>query len=218
MIPFLEHGINMILTDGCTLLHMLIVASDYQSGPSWAGDGRHWGKLKRYEDRDILELRKEWAQSKANWVYFVGMESSIPRLSLHGFREALRTASASAAQVRCSPCKCGIGTIFLAILTENVKVVEFLLEFYPDLVNDRFFDGSSPLDLARCIQDQNLRQSMIDRIISKMPIANTDETDSPRSDIGESDSGDAQQDCSLTPLDLNQGKGIDQTTEEINDK
>ncbi|KAI7779320.1 hypothetical protein LA080_000991 [Diaporthe eres] len=218
MIPFLEHGINMIVRDGCTLLHMLIDASDYQSGTSWAGDGRHWGKPKRYEGRDIFELRKEWAQSRYNWVFSVEMESSLPRLSLHGFEEALRTASASAAQVRCSPCKCGIGTIFLAILTENVKVVELLLEFYPDLVNDRFFDGSSPLDLAMCIQDPNLRHSMSDRIISKILIANSDETDSPRSDIGESDSGDAQQDCSLTPLDLNQGKGIDQTTEEINDK
>lgn len=50
--------------------------------------------------------------------------------------------SVSTAEIRSTRCKCGTGTIFLAISTEHVESVEVLLEFHPDLVNDKFFDGS----------------------------------------------------------------------------
>lgn len=214
MIPSLEHKINRLDRHGCTVLHMLIDTSYSKRSPWWAEDDEHWEKLERYEGRKIFECREEWEHEWNKSRHPRDSEYYIPRLNVSVFRAVLDAASVSAAEVRSSPCKCGIGTIFLAISTENVELVEVLLEFYPDLVNDQFFDGSSPLDLASCIRDQQRRQSMIDLILIKNLIV---EIDTPRSDISESDSGDEEQDWSLADLKLNQ-RQKDRTTNETDDE
>lgn len=199
MIPFLKHGINTIDRKGCTLLHILIDTYYYYDrySDSWNMGIRHWS-TKIYKDRTIFEHRKLWELES--------FESPFTRLHAAGFRNILNAASASAAEVRASPCKCGIGTIFLAVCTEKVEIVEVLLDFYPDLVNDRFFDGSSLLDLTSCIRDQQRRQSMIDLILSKNPIIETDQNDSPGSGIDQSDSGEVQSICNSTDLELRQSQ------------
>lgn len=203
MIQSLEHGINRLDHQRCTLLHSLIDNSYYVTREKiWAQPQQHSENLELYYGRKIFECRKDWEHTWNRWPQSDDFGYST-RLTASGFRRALGALSVSIAEVRSSPCKCGIGTIFLAISTENVAIVEVLLDLYPDLVNDRFFDGSSPLDLASCIRDQQRRQSMIDLILSKITTVDTTETDSPRSDTGESDSGDVKQDCSLTDLELN---------------
>ncbi|KAG6354628.1 hypothetical protein INS49_004646 [Diaporthe citri] len=194
MIPLLEHQINRLDRHGCTLLHILIDTSYSEISPSWAEDHEHWEKLERYEGRKIFECREEWEHTWNKSRHLRDFESYSPKLNVSGFRAALDAVSVSAAEVGSSPCKCGIGTIFLAISTENVEVVEVLLELYPDLVNDQFFDGSSPLDLASCIRDQQRRRSMIDLILSKDSIVGTHKSDTPTSSISESDSDDLEQD------------------------
>lgn len=94
-------------------------------------------------------------------------------------------------------------------------MVEALLDFYHDLVNDKFTDGSSPLELASCILDQQTRQPMIDLILSKNPVVKTYRGDSPRSGIDESDSGEAQRACSFTYLETGQGKEDTQETKQV---
>lgn len=220
MMLFLEHGINRLDLHGCTLLHALIDTSYSRPSSSRAEAHEHWEKLGHYKGRRIFEGRAEWDIVEHTWRKSRRLQSTWfynPRPNVFGLRQALGVLSISAEEVRSSPCKCGVSSIFLAISTENVEVVKVLLEFYPDLVNDQFFDGSSPLDLARCIHDQHRRQSMIDLILSKMSTVDTDETDSPRSDIGESDSFHAQQDSSLTDLELNHRKG-DHAKDETNGK
>lgn len=168
MVPLLKQGINTIDRHGCTLLHDLIEAT-YDEDKSF-GRCKHYEALSSYEGRNIFERR-----------YDVGEEGEEPNRRFRGdltrytleisvFRQILGAVSVSAAEIRSSPCKCGIGTIFLAVSTENLGLVEVLLDFYPDLINDKFFDGSSLLDLASCIVDQQRRQSMCDLILSKNPI------------------------------------------------
>lgn len=182
MVPVLEDGINRLDRHGCTLLHALIDVSYVRKGTSsaWLPHNEHWEELEHYEGRKIFERQERWGLARAEAHPFLGLHpdhpaykataSSTSKLLVSGFQQVLRTKSVSAAEIRSSPCKCGIGTIFLAISTERVEIVEILLDFYPDLVNDKFCDGSSPLDLANCIRDQGSRQSMIDLILSKKPI------------------------------------------------
>lgn len=198
MVPMLEHGINRLDRHGCTLLHMLI-DNCYNSDRCH----EHWQNLERYEDRKIFELREEGWGDYRNPGHL---------------QQALGVLSVTASQVRSSPCKCGIGTIFLAISTEDVSMVDVLLELYPGLVNDRFFDGSSPLDLANCIRDPNCRQSMIglirnpqwrqpmiDLVLSLNQIVETCKADTRTVGISESDSVEAQE--SSTDLRLQQKRG-----------
>lgn len=183
IIPTLQGGINSIDRHGCTLLHSLIDSSYSRRDPSWmemCPKAPHWSKLERYGGRQIFECRQEWAKLDSEFRSNVSRGPPEldpghpdPQRSVANLRRVLAAAAASVDQVRSSPCKCGIGTIFLAISMEILEVVEVLLEFYPDLVNDRFFDGSSPLDLARCICDDKRRESMINLILSKNPNVGT---------------------------------------------
>lgn len=175
MIPLLEHGINNIDKHGCTLLHDLIeVTATDRGGDEPFGYYKHWEALTSYQGRNLFESRikenDDRQHRKAISYFKQGVQvMRSPRLDVSDFRQALGAVSVSAAEVRTSPCKCGIGTVFLAISTGNVGLVEVLLDFYPDLVNDEFFDGSSPLDLASYIPDQQRRQSMSDLILSRNP-------------------------------------------------
>ena len=193
MVPFLAHGINRIVWHGCTLLHVLIETVHSRPWISGVSHG-HWKKLKHpgHGGRKIFERVK----------FRPGVKSQ--QVIMSHFRQALGAVSVSADEVRSSPCKCGIGTIFLAISTENVKLVEVLLDFYPDLVNDRFFDGSSPLDLANCFVHQNRRKAMIDLILSKDPIAKTCTTSTQTSGIRETNPDEVQDDCKFTDLEIRQ--------------
>lgn len=218
MVPILEHGINRLDGHGCTLLHSLIDVSYVLKDADWLPQNEHWEKLEHYEGRKIFERQEEWgfaiaeAHSLQHYRLQHGLDPDHPsykawalyisNLGVSGFRQVLGTESVSAAEIRSSPCKCGIGTIFLAISTERVEIVEILLDFYPDLVNDKFFDASSPLDLANCIRDQGRRQSMIDLILSKNPIVETCKADTETVGISENDSVEAQEGCSFTDLRL----------------
>lgn len=233
MVPILEHGINRVDRHGCTLLHSLIDVSYVLKGADWLPQNEHWKRLEHYEGRKIFERQEEWgfAIAEAHSLQHYGLQHGldpdypsykamalyISKLGVSGFRQVLGTKSVSAAEIRASPCKCGIGTIFLAISTERVRIVEALLDFYPDLVNDESFDGSSPLDLANCIRDQGRRQAMIDLILSKNPIIKTCKADTKTVGTSESDSVESQQGCSFTDLRLQQRQG-DHAKDETGDQ
>lgn len=167
MVPLLEQGINTIDRHGCTLLHDLIEATDHEDES--LGNYKHWKVLTSYEGRNIFERRHDPDEEGEELDRRSRKDNTCYILDVSILRHILGAVSISAAEIRFSSCKCGIGTIFLAVSTENVELVEVLLDFYPDLVNDKFFDGSSLLDLASCIVDQQRRQSMCDLILSKNP-------------------------------------------------
>lgn len=205
MVTSLEHGINWIDRDGYSLLHVLIELSYHRQVFSYAETREDWEKLKRYKEHKIFARREDWAEFDnigLNSLHPCVLDRYLPRVHVSVFRTALGTGSASAAEIRSSPCKCGVGTIFLAIANENLEVVEALLDFYPDLVNDQFTDGSSPLDLASCILNKRIRRSMIKLILSKNPAVKTCRADSPRSGTDESDSGEAQRGCIFTDIQV----------------
>lgn len=233
MVPILEHGINRVDRHGCTLLHSLIDVSYVLKDADWLPQNEHLEKIEHYEGRKIFERQEERgfesAEAHSLRIYrmdyglypdypsYKAIALDISKLGVSGFRQVLGTKSVSAAEIRSSPCKCGIGTIFLAISSERVEIVETLLDFYPDLVNDEFFDGSSPLDLANCIRDQGRRQSMISLILSKNPIVETCKADTETVGISESDSVEAQEGCSFTDLRLQQRRG-DHAKDETGDQ
>lgn len=171
MIPLLERGINTIDRHGCTLLHDLIEVTDARKNELIPQYSQHWDVLTSYQGRNIFESRYEPDEEGDKLLihYNISGYSRPPRLGVSDFRQALGAVSVSAAEIRSSPCQCGIGTMFLAVSTENVGLVEVLLDFYPDLVNDKFSDGSSLLDLASCIADPERRQFMSDLILSRNP-------------------------------------------------
>lgn len=168
-----DRGINWLGNHGCTLLHFIIDTSHAPTLNRRVVTREHWDKLEHYEGRKIFECREEWEHAEDKRPNDFGSNFHGPNESYRGqydvsaFRRFLIDAHVSAAQVLHSPCRCGIGTIFLAISTERVEVVEVLLELFPNLVNDKFYDGSSPLDLASCIRNHDRRQSMIDLILNK---------------------------------------------------
>lgn len=207
MITSLEHGINRIDQDGYTLLHVLIELSHGRQVFSYAETYEHWQKLERYKGRKTAEGHEDWAEFDNIWLSSLHpyvLDRNYSHVYVSYIRKALQASSTSASEVRSSPCKCGVGTIFLAVATENLEVVEVLLDLYPDLVNNEFTVGSSPLDLASCILDQQTRQSMIDLILSKNPTIKTYRGDTPRSGIDESDPGEAQRDCIFTDIEIGQ--------------
>lgn len=219
MITSQEHGINRIDQDGYTLLHVLIELSDRRQVFSYAETYEHWEKLERYKGRKTAEGQEDWAEFDNMWLNslhpYVLDRDDYSRIKVSSIRKALEASSTSASDVRSSSCKCGVGTIFLAVATENLKLVEVLLDLYPDLVNDQFTDGSSPLGLASCILYQQTRQSMIDLILSKTPTVKTYRGDSPRSGLDESDSGEAQRASSFTDLETCQVQDDRQETKQV---
>lgn len=225
MVPMLEHGINRLDRLGCTLLHALIDISYVRQRDSWVLHSEHLEKLEHYEGRKIFERQEAWEYTGDEAHGLQDLKPYDPAASFHeqftgsasAFRQVLDARPVSSEEIRCSPCKCGIGTIFLAISTENVEIVEVLLDLYPDLANDTFFDGSSPLDLANCIRDQECRQSMIDLILSKNPTVETGKADTRTFGFSESDSVQAQEGCSLTVLRLHQRQG-DHAKDETGDQ
>lgn len=196
MVPILDYGINRLDRHGCTLLHALIDVSYSQQPTGWFPHNEHWEKLEHYEGRKIFERKQRGKNTGAethrlqdlnpDYSVYRATMSFFPQYHRYELGHILRTNHVSAAEIRSSPCKCGIGTIFLAISTENEEMVENLLELYPDLVNDTFFDGSSPLDLANCILSPRCRQKMIDLILSKNPLVETYEVKTRTVGISES--------------------------------
>ncbi|KAJ4386811.1 hypothetical protein N0V93_009709 [Gnomoniopsis smithogilvyi] len=175
----MEHGVNRLDSNGSTLLHHLIdnnLSRRSREVLPLQGLPTHVERLKRFEGCKIFTCRQMPPNCHGQQIH-----PYLSRCNVSMLRRVLEAASVTVAQVRSSPCKCGIGTIFLAISTENVEAVEALLDFDPDLVNDRFYDGSSPLDLAACIHNARTRQSMIDLILSKKPIVRTFTKPLPRS-------------------------------------
>lgn len=205
MVPILKHGINRLDRHGCTLLHSLIDISFVPPDDFETPIEEHWECLGRYKRVKNFERQKKWKDTGIKLYRLRDLSRDYPVnnwRAASGLRQVLQTNSVSTDEIRSSPCKCGIGTIFLAISTERVEIVEILLDFYPDLVNDKCFDGSSPLNLANCIRDQGRRQSMIDLILSKKPIVETCKADTETVGISESDSVEAQEGCSFTDLRL----------------
>lgn len=204
MIQSLEHGLNRLDRDGRSLLHAMIdngcVEKSYNL--TWDRDGEHWKSPLLYEARKPLERVKEPGLEGESVSLIFNRLIHVPT-----FRRAIGDMPVSTAEIRFTPCKCGLGTIFLAMSTGYVELVEALLEFYPDLVNDICFDESSPLEWASCIEDEKLRQSMIDFVHSKNPVFKTYRTGTPVSDISESDPGEAQKDYSFTDVGLQQRQG-----------
>lgn len=193
LIPVLERGINTLDRHGCTILHILIDKFYPRRREDRARIiHMHWEKLERYEGRRIFECREEWDNDVYSRITF----------QARGLQIALGTVPVSITQIRSSTCKCGIGTIFLAISTQSVDMVKVLLDLYPDLVNDQFYDGSSPLDLASCIPDQHRRQSMIGLILSKNPIVKTYKSDTATSQVCKSASGETKKDGHFVDLEL----------------
>lgn len=158
-----EHGINWLHRDGCTLLHCLIDNNLGMESLHMRGLAEfiHGKRKNRFKGCKIFACRQMFVKRHGQQRHPYLSQCNVSLL-----RQALKADSVTAAQVRSSPCKCGIGTIFLAISTENVEAVEALLDFDPDLANDRYHDGSSTLGLASCIHHAHTRQRMIDLILS----------------------------------------------------
>lgn len=186
MIKSSEHGLNRLDHNGHSTLHALI-------------------------DRNCI-----WKAKKLEGLPdYETISMFTPLIHVPAFRRAISDVPVSTAEIRFTPCECGLGTMFLAMSTGYVELVEALLEFYPDLVNDICFDESSPLEWASCIEDKKLRQSMIDFVHSKNPVFKTYRTGTPVSDINESDPGEAQKDYSFTDVELHwQGGHIGDETDD----
>jgi hypothetical protein len=136
IVPFLENGINEIVDHGRTLLHVLICSFCPTENPVLPdGRGCRVGQM-----RDSIPIRLKDFYRQAD-----DRPSAINLL-----RQALLAMPVSAHDIRSSRCGCGISTIFLAVSTGDVGLVQLLLELYPELVNDKLSDGRSPLDVARC--------------------------------------------------------------------
>ena len=107
LIRSLEHGINRLDGHGCTPLNALIDTSHSRVEPSWAEFHAHSAKLERYKGLKILKCQEEWTGIDHKWRFSCHpneLEYYYRRLSVSHFRDALYAASASAAQIRSSPC------------------------------------------------------------------------------------------------------------------
>lgn len=161
MIGSLEHRSNRLDRHGCSLLHALI-DNDFQASSRHLDvNSEHAKNILLHGDCKMLSYQEVWD------IWGARRQSTLASGAWAlSFRPAVASAYLPTAQIRYTSCKCGLGTIFLAISTTHVWLVKCLLYFHPDLVNDKLSDGSSPLDLASCIPDEQLRQSMIEVILT----------------------------------------------------